>query len=142
MDEEIKVLLGEVILKDLNAILDLPAGSAEKSRAVDDLTKLYKLKYDESRLEFDSEKFYAEMDSEDAARKANAEERKAEKKTETILAAAGQSLKVGELILDLLGIIAYCGIANQGFAFEESGGFTSMTFKNHLGKGFSALIGR
>lgn len=142
MDEEIKKELGEVILSDLKALRSLPAGSQEKSRAIDDLVKLYKLKVDESKLEYDSEIFYAKLDSDVAARNAETEEKKEQKKTETILAAVSQSLKGGELFLDLIGIMAYCGICNQGFGFEESGGFTSMTFKNHLGRGFSALIGR
>ena len=52
MDENsIKELLSEEIAEEIQALSTLVAGSKEKSTAIDDLTKLYKLSIEESRSE-------------------------------------------------------------------------------------------
>ena len=53
--EQLKDLLSEEIKTQIQDLSKLDPGSAEKSKAVDDLATLYKLKIDETKMELDFE---------------------------------------------------------------------------------------
>lgn len=164
MDNEIKQALGELILKTIRAIDDLPIGSQERKNAISELDILYKLKIPETKMEFESEQFYAKLDAETAEktetreredrirredleraeliRKEDAEKQKQKDKQELIFTSADKGLKLVDTGVALLGLAAYSGMFNQGLSFEMGNAFTSMTFKNHLSRGFSALWGK
>ena len=53
MDKEMKDLLEEEIKSMIQNLSSLPSGSKEKSTAIDDLVKLYKLRIEETKNEWD-----------------------------------------------------------------------------------------
>ena len=102
MDEEIRNLLGEEIKTEIRNLSTLEAGSKEKSTAIEDLAKLYRLRIEETKNEWDfNEKVkdrYFRLGVEAAA-----------------------------IILPLI----FYGIwMRRGFKFEETGTFTSTTFRS------------
>lgn len=50
MDENIKDLLNEEIAAEIQAISSLDSGSNEKSKAIEDLAKLYRLRIEEKKV--------------------------------------------------------------------------------------------
>ncbi len=58
MNEEIRDLLGEVIKTEIRNLSTLDAGSKEKSIAIEDLAKLYRLRIEETRNEWDFNEKY------------------------------------------------------------------------------------
>jgi len=102
MDEEIRNLLGEEIKTEIRNLSTLEEGSKEKSTAIEDLAKLYRLRIEETKNEWDfNEKVkdrYFRLGVEAAA-----------------------------IILPLI----FYGIwMRRGFKFEETGTFTSTTFRS------------
>ena len=55
MGENIKELLNEEIAAEIQAISSLDSGSEEKSKAIEDLAKLYRLRIEETKSELDAE---------------------------------------------------------------------------------------
>lgn len=55
MSENIKELLNEEIAAEIQAISSLNSGSEEKSKAIEDLAKLYRLRIEETKSELDAE---------------------------------------------------------------------------------------
>lgn len=55
MSENIKELLNEEIAAEIQAISSLDSGSEEKSKAIEDLAKLYRLRIEETKSELDAE---------------------------------------------------------------------------------------
>lgn len=55
MSENIKELLNEEIAAEIQAISSLDSGSEKKSKAIEDLAKLYRLRIEESKNELDAE---------------------------------------------------------------------------------------
>ena len=102
MDEyNIKELLSEQIAGEFGDLASLETGSEEHARAVDDLVKLYKLRIDESKADSDTA--------------ANAKDR---------------YLRLGMEIAGLvLPLVFYAHWMKLGFKFEETGAFTSTTFR-------------
>lgn len=94
MNEDIRNLLEEEIKSGIKNLAFLPSGSEEKSTAIDDLTKLYKL-----RIEEESRK--------------------------------DRFLRVGVEAAGIILPLIFYGIwLRRGFKFEETGTFTSTTFRN------------
>ena len=101
MDEEIKDLLGEEIKTEIRKLSTLEAGSEEKSTAIEDLAKLYRLRIEETKNEWDFN------------------EKVKDRYFRLGVEAAG-------IILPLI----FYGIwMRRGFKFEETGTFTSTTFR-------------
>jgi len=108
MDEEIKNLLGERIKSEIRNLSSLPP-SKEKTNLIDDLVKLYKLRIEEIKIE-----------KHNAHEKAKLEEQIKDRYFKLVVEAAG-------IILPLI----FYGIwLRRGFKFEETGTFTSTTFRN------------
>ena len=65
MKKNIKDLLDEEIIAQIESLKTLDDGSKEKQLAIDDLTTLYRLKIDETRmgLEFEEKKERREMEN-------------------------------------------------------------------------------
>lgn len=111
MNEEIKDLLGEEIKSGIRDLSSLQSGSKEKSSAIDDLVKLYKLRIEETKNEWDF--------SDKQFKKAQLEEQVKDRYFRLGVEAAG-------IILPLI----FYGIwMRRGFKFEETGIFTSTTFR-------------
>ena len=119
MDEEIKDLLGEVIKSGIRDLSSLPSGSEEKSSAIEDLVKLYKLRIEETKNEWDFNEKYNAHESDKQFKKAQLEEQVKDRYFRLGVEAAG-------IILPLI----FYGIwMSKGFEFEETGTFTSTTFR-------------
>lgn len=134
MRDKVKELLDERIYDDLLGLESLAVASAEKGAAIDDLVKLYKLRIEEDKYEQEfCEKREAHIMDIDEKKEARFMERdtdsrnKQEALREQI---KDRYLKVGvtsaEIIIPL---IFYASWMKRGFKFEETGAFTSTTFR-------------
>ena len=119
MDEEIRDLLGEVIKTEIRNLSTLEPGSKEKSTAIEDLAKLYRLRIEETKNEWDFNEKYESRDSDIQFKKEQLEEQVKDRYFRFGVEAAG-------IILPL---IFYAIWMKRGFKFEETGTYTSTTFR-------------
>ena len=126
MDEEIKGLLGEEIKNQIRDLSDLESGSKEKSEAIDDLVKLYKLKIEETKAELEYDEKCDRRLMEDS-HSDNEEQIKREQLAEQV---KDRYFKLGIAAAEIvLPLIFYASWMRKGFKFEETGTFTSATFR-------------
>lgn len=130
-DKSIDELLGEEIAAEIEAISELKSGSEEKSTAIDDLAKLYKLRIEENKSVWDADEKYNRRVMEQNANTQD-DEIKRQQINENVkdryfrLAIAG-----AELLIPLM----FYGIwMRKGFKFEETGTYTSTTFKGLINR--------
>jgi len=119
MDEEIRKLLEEEIKTEIRDLSTLEPGSKEKSTAIEDLAKLYKLRIEETKNEWDFNEKYESRDSDIQFKKEQLEEQVKDRYFRFGVEAAG-------IILPL---IFYAIWMKRGFKFEETGTYTSTTFR-------------
>ncbi len=119
MDEEIRKLLEEEIKAEIRDLSTLEPGSKEKSTAIEDLAKLYRLRIEETRNEWDFNEKYESRDSDIQFKKDQLEEQVKDRYFRFGVEAAG-------IILPL---IFYAIWMKRGFKFEETGTYTSTTFR-------------
>lgn len=119
MDEEIRNLLEEEIKAEICDLSTLEPGSKEKSTAIEDLAKLYKLKIDETKNEMDFNEKYNAREREEQLKKEHLAEQVKDRYFRLGVEAAG-------IILPL---IFYAFWMKRGFKFEETGTYTSTTFR-------------
>ncbi|MDR1066198.1 MAG: hypothetical protein LBL35_02015 [Clostridiales bacterium] len=112
MGDEIKKLLGEEIKTEIQGLAYLDPGSEEKSTAIEDLVKLYKLRIEETK-EVDI------RESEERLKKSQLEEQVKDRRLRLAVEAAGI----------LLPLMFYAVWMKRGFKFEETGTYTSTTFR-------------
>ncbi len=120
--EELKDLLEEEIKAQIEDLPSLPSGSEEKSAAVEAVAKLYKLRIEETkneqdRVEKEAEAAYRGLDQD--LKQDQLDEQVKDRYMRLGIAAA-------ELILPLL---FYACWMRRGFRFEETGAYTSTTFR-------------
>lgn len=127
MDENsIKELLSEEIAEEIQALSTLVAGSKEKSTAIDDLTKLYKLSIEESRSEWEADEKYNRRVMEDEANTRDDEL----KQTQIAEQVKDRYFRLGIAAAELIIPLMFYGIwMKKGFKFEETGTYTSTTFR-------------
>lgn len=119
MDGEIRALLEDEIRTEILTLSTLESGSKEKTSAIDDLVKLYKLKIEETRNEWDCcEKYEArECDK----------QLKEDQMNEQI---KDRYFRLGvEAVSIILPLLFYAVWMRRGFKFEETGTYTSTTFR-------------
>lgn len=122
MSEEVKDLLGEEIKSEIEALYSLQSGSKEKSTAIDDLTKLYKLKIEETKTDME----LIEKRDESANRGLD-QDLKRDQLTEQV---KDRYFRLGvEAAGIVLPLIFYAIWMRKGFRFEENGTYTSTTFR-------------
>ena len=119
MDEEIRKLLEEEIKTEIRDLSTLEPGSKEKSTAIEDLAKLYKLRIEETKNEWDFNEKYESRNSDIQFKKDQLEEQVKDRYFRLGVEAAG-------IILPL---IFYAARMKRGFKFEETGTYTSTTFR-------------
>ena len=126
---EIKTLLDEVIETEISNLKTLPVEDERRGDAIRDLVSLHKLRIEEIKAWADVEEKSErrEMDSrqrEEENQARQLREQKIDRYVRTGVAAA-------ELILPLV----FYGIwMKRGFKFEESGVYSSTTFRNLFGR--------
>lgn len=108
---DIKRLLDEEIEIEIKRLTTLQAGGEEHTTAVESLTKLYKLRIEETKNELES------------GRRESDEQQLTEQVKE-------RYFKLGiEIAGIVLPLVFYAVWMGKGFKFEENGTFTSTTFR-------------
>lgn len=115
-----EMTLEKVIAEEISNLSTLERGSQEKSAAIDDLAALYKLKIEESKFKLD----YIER-QESAKRDEEFKNKQLEEQVKDRYFRLG--IAAAELILPLM---FYASWMKKGFKFEETGAYTSTTFRN------------
>lgn len=116
--DNVKTLLNEEIEAQLRCLSSLPDGSEEKTKAVDALNKLYRLRIDETKVETDYEMSRKQLASEEYVA---LEEKESRKWIEWV--------RTGIEGLSIVAPLVFYGIwMNRGLEFEKEGTFTSKTF--------------
>lgn len=131
MNEELILMLDEEIKAGLEGLSSLNYGSKEHSEAVENLTKLYKLRIEDSKAameynkEIDNDQFRRDqMEKEEQSRKEQLAEQRIDRYVRIGIAAA-------ELVVP---IVFYNIWMKRGFKFEETGSFTSTTFRGLINR--------
>lgn len=124
MEPNINKLLNEEIKARLLELQNLKVGSNEMSSAVDDLKSLYELQITESKNDWEFQEKYETRSNEEKFRN--------EQLTVQIID------NVCKLVVQTAGIIIpvmfYTKWMKEGFKFEETGVYTSSTFRNLWGR--------
>ena len=143
MSENIKELLNEEIAAEIQAISSLNSGSEEKS-AIEDLAKLYRLRIEETKSELDAEDKRSRRTLESEANVRENEIKKSQldeqikadvqdeqyKRSQLDEQVKDRYFKLGIAAAELLIPLMFYGIwMRKGFKFEETGTYTSTTFR-------------
>lgn len=120
-EKNIDELLSEEIAAQIKALSDLQSGTKEKSTAIDDLTKLYKLRIEENKSVWDADEKYNRrmMDGESVTKDNDFKERQIAEQVKDRYFRVG--IAAAELLIPLM---CYGIWMNKGFKFEETGTFT------------------
>lgn len=144
MSENIKELLNEEIAAEIQAISSLNSGSEEKSKAIADLAKLYRLIIEETKSELDAEDKRSRRTLESEANVRENEIKKSQldeqikadvqdeqyKRSQLDEQVKDRYFKLGIAAAELLIPLMFYGIwMRKGFKFEETGTYTSTTFR-------------
>lgn len=130
-EKTIDELLNEEIADEIKALSELEAGSDEKSAAIEDLTKLYKLRIEENKSSWDADDKYNRriMDEKSNDKDDEIKQKQLEEQVKD------RYFKVGIAAAELMIPLMFYGIwMNRGFKFEETGTITSSTFKGLINR--------
>lgn len=135
---EIKTLLDDVIKTEISNLRTLPSGDEKRGAAIRELASLHKLRIEEIRAQadvdekaerrkMDSKQQEAELAAKDVDRNRENEAQMRQLREQKIDRYVRTGIAAAELILPLM----FYGIwMKRGFKFEESGVYSSTTFKN------------
>lgn len=130
-EKTIDELLNEEIADEIKALSELEAGSNEKSAAIENLTKLYKLRIEENKSSWDADDKYNRriMDEKSNDKDDEIKQKQLEEQVKD------RYFKVGIAAAELMIPLMFYGIwMNKGFKFEETGTITSSTFKGLINR--------
>lgn len=142
---EIKSLLDEVIEAEIAYVGSLSPGDEKKSKAIQQLADLHKLRIDEikAKTDADEKRLRRAMDSKQHRAELNLKERQADgdetartneeqfKQHQLNDQVIDRYVKIGVATAELVLPLVFYGIwMKRGLKFEETGTFTSQTFKN------------
>lgn len=131
MNEELILMLDEEIKAEIEGLKSLAEGSKEYSDAVDNLTKLYKLRIEDSKAAMDYNK---EIDN-DQFRRDQMEKDEQSRKEQLAEQRIDRYVRIGIAAAELMIPIMFYNIwMKKGFKFEETGSFTSTTFKGLINR--------
>lgn len=135
---EIKTLLDDVIETEIQNLKQFSSDDEGKADAIRDLAALHKLRIEEikaqtdaeekaQRREMDSEQRKAELARKDTDRTRDEELQKCQLREQKI----DRYVRVGVAAVELMAPLVFYGIwMKRGFKFEESGVYSSTTFRN------------
>jgi len=135
---EIKTLLDDVIETEIQNLKRFSPDDEGKADAIRDLAALHKLRIEEikahtdaeekaQRREMDSEQRKAELASKDTDRNRDEELQACQLREQKI----DRYVRVGVAAVELMAPLVFYGIwMKRGFKFEESGVYSSTTFRN------------
>lgn len=130
-EKNIEELLSGEIAAQFKALSRLKTGSEEKTTAIDDLTKLYKLRIEENKSVWDADEKHDRriMDGKSVTKDNDFKERQIAEQIKDRYFRVG--IAAAELLIPLM---CYGIWMNKGFKFEETGTFTSSTFKGLINR--------
>jgi len=137
--EDVRTELDRIIKQEIINIGGLQTASGEKGAAIDDLVKLYNLRIQESKYITEAcEKTDARlMDDREKTEARFMENAREEKEKEALLIEQTKDryVKIGIAMAEIVLPLGFYAIwMKRGFKFEETGAFTSTTFKGLIGK--------
>lgn len=116
---ELRKLLREEIEREFSELTNLAPGSNEASSAIEDLTKLYKLSIEETEQEWGFNEKYEARESETQLKEEQLKEQVKD--------------RYFKISIDIAGIVVpmvfYAIWMRRGLKFEETGTYTSTTFR-------------
>lgn len=111
--DQIQELLENELVSQFETLSELEPGTEERSRVIDDISTLYKLRLTEKE----------------------SDESQQQKKREMKAQMKDRWTRIGMAAMELILPLTFYGAwVNKGLRFEESGTFTSQTFRNLIGK--------
>lgn len=131
MNEEITEMLEAEIMREIEALSALQVGTDAKSKAVDDLTKLCKLRIESERtkLDFEEKSQRQIMDNKNEIENRNCED--IFRKEQLKLQRDEMYARIGIAAFEIgLGLIFNSVWMDKGFKFEKEGIYSSPTFRN------------
>lgn len=133
MNEEIRQVLADEILDQFCNLKNLEPGSKEQQTAVENITKLYKLGLEDVKADTDyDEKLYrrdvdAQHEQDELDKQTREEEFKRNQLSEQT---KDRYFRLGiEVAGIILPLMFYASWMKKGFKFEETGTYTSTTFR-------------
>ena len=133
MNEEIRNALENEILSELENLKNLEAGSKEQQTAIENVANLYKLGLEEEKIDTDWDEICnrrtvdAQQNENELSRQTREEQWKKEQLAEQT------KDRYFRLVVEAAGIILpmifYATWMKRGFKFEETGTYTSTTFR-------------
>ncbi len=133
MNEEIRNALANEILSELENLKNLEAGSKEQQTAIENVANLYKLGLEEEKIDTDWDEICnrrtvdAQQNENELSRQTREEQWKKEQLAEQT------KDRYFRLVVEAAGIILpmifYATWMKRGFKFEETGTYTSTTFR-------------
>lgn len=125
--DELMVLLDKEIKKEMTDLDSLATGSKEKSDATKSVAELLKLRTEATKVMAEAAEKQERLRGESADR----ERDEAFKQQQLRDQAVERYVKIGIAAVELILPLAFYGRwMKKGFKFEESGSFTSTTFRN------------
>jgi hypothetical protein len=126
MADNIKNLLDEEIVNKIKELPNLNVGSKELSMTINDLAVLYRLRIDENKNDLEAK--------EKRERREMEERLKTQEENTKLIQLSEQTkdryTKIGIAAAELVIPLMFYGIwMKKGFKFEETGAYTSTTFK-------------
>lgn len=133
MDEEIRKALTNEILSEFEDLKNLDSGSKEQQMAIENVVKLYKLGLEESKFDADWDEI-CNRRTVDVKREQNElEKQKHEEQFKKDQLEEQKKDRYFRLGIEVAGIILpmmfYATWMRRGFKFEETGTYTSTTFR-------------
>lgn len=133
MDEQIRQALADEILSQLNNLSTLDPGSKEQQTAVENVTKLYRLGLEDAKTDtdYDEKVRRREMDEQHEQNELDKQAREEQfKKDQLVEQIKDRYFKLGIGVVEIvLPLIFYATWMKRGFKFEETGTYTSTTFR-------------
>lgn len=135
---EIKTLLDDVIETEIEHLKGLPSGKEERASAIRDLAALHKLRIEEIKAQTDADEKCERRVMDSDARQAELAGKNADRdREETFQNRQLKEQKIDRYVrvvvagVELVLPLMFYGIwMRRGFKFEESGVYSSTTFKN------------
>lgn len=135
---EIKTLLDDVIEVEIERLKGIPSGDEKRAGAIRDLAALHKLRIEEIKAQADVDEKCKRREMDSKVRQAELAGKNADRDREEAL----QNRQLKEQKIDRYVRVAVAGVElvlplmfygiwmKRGFKFEESGVYSSTTFKN------------
>lgn len=149
MNVEIKELLGEEIKNQITNLSSMEPGTEEHSKAIESLTKLYRLKIDDDKNEIEDDEKHNRRAMDKEQQILDAELKQKQLEIDTELRECELDLKEDQLREEsknrwinfglqvgtfVLGLVAYDIWNRRGLRFEETGSITSPQTRNLYSK--------